>query len=140
MSRHEVVPDDDVDDIMEDDDHQPSSARSSPAKPPPPTASSSPSTSSSPPINPVDSDLPWVEKYRPRVLSDVVGNVETIERLKVIAQHGNMPNLIIAGPPGCGHPHKPNITLLPRPPHSPTPTPTPTTLTPSTSPPPSPTP
>lgn len=47
-------------------------------------------------------ELPWVEKYRPRVLGDVVGNEETIGRLRVIAKHGNMPNLILAGPPGTG--------------------------------------
>lgn len=47
-------------------------------------------------------DLPWIEKYRPRVLKDIVGNAETVERLKVIATEGNMPNLIITGPPGIG--------------------------------------
>jgi replication factor C subunit 2/4 len=35
-------------------------------------------------------------------LLDVVGNEETITRLQAIAQEGNMPNLIIAGPPGTG--------------------------------------
>src|ERR1700722_9332734 len=37
-----------------------------------------------------------VEKYRPQVLDDVVGNVDTIERLKVIAREGNCPHLIIS--------------------------------------------
>ncbi|KAJ1927374.1 replication factor C subunit 4, partial [Linderina macrospora] len=46
--------------------------------------------------------LPWVEKYRPVELKDVVGNSETVERLKVIAQSGNMPNLILTGAPGIG--------------------------------------
>ncbi|KAH3687304.1 hypothetical protein WICPIJ_001727 [Wickerhamomyces pijperi] len=46
--------------------------------------------------------LPWVEKYRPHVLNDIVGNVETIERLKVISANGNMPHLIISGLPGIG--------------------------------------
>ena len=45
---------------------------------------------------------PWVEKYRPRFLSDVVGNEETLVRLQAIAQDGNMPNLILCGPPGTG--------------------------------------
>ncbi|CAN3362404.1 replication factor C subunit 4 [Diutina catenulata] len=45
---------------------------------------------------------PWVEKYRPLVLSDVVGNTETVERLKVIARDGNMPHMIISGLPGIG--------------------------------------
>jgi replication factor C subunit 2/4 len=51
-------------------------------------------------------ELPWyslgnhtnnrVEKYRPADLDDIVGNVETIERLKVIARDGNMPHIIIS--------------------------------------------
>jgi replication factor C subunit 2/4 len=46
--------------------------------------------------------LPWVEKYRPVFLDDIVGNTETIERLKIIAKDGNMPHLIISGMPGIG--------------------------------------
>ena len=72
-----------------------------------------------------DSFLPWVEKYRPATLDDVVGNTEAVARLKAIARDGNMPNLIFSvrpaltepvalaaadlltlsqlqGPPGCG--------------------------------------
>ncbi|KAJ8119722.1 hypothetical protein O1611_g10546 [Lasiodiplodia mahajangana] len=47
-------------------------------------------------------ELPWVEKYRPVFLDDVVGNTETIERLKIIAKDGNMPHVIISGMPGIG--------------------------------------
>ncbi|KAK3994729.1 ArgJ family-domain-containing protein [Cladorrhinum sp. PSN332] len=47
-------------------------------------------------------ELPWVEKYRPVFLDDVVGNTETIERLKIIARDGNMPHVIISGMPGIG--------------------------------------
>lgn len=46
--------------------------------------------------------LPWIEKYRPQKFTDIVGNEETIERLEVISKTGNMPNIIIAGPPGVG--------------------------------------
>lgn len=35
-------------------------------------------------------------------LDDVVGNTETIERLKIIARDGNMPHVIISGMPGIG--------------------------------------
>ncbi|KAI1909382.1 replication factor C subunit 4 [Ophidiomyces ophidiicola] len=51
---------------------------------------------------PSDYELPWVEKYRPILLDDVVGNTETIERLKIIARDGNMPHVIISGMPGIG--------------------------------------
>jgi len=47
-------------------------------------------------------ELPWVEKHRPILIKDITGNEETVSRLQVIAQDGNMPNLIIAGPPGIG--------------------------------------
>lgn len=43
-----------------------------------------------------------VEKYRPVFLDDIVGNTETIERLKIIAKDGNMPHVIISGMPGIG--------------------------------------
>eukprot|EP01095_Lingulamoeba_sp_RSL-Kostka_P015143 TRINITY_DN686_c0_g3_i1.p1 TRINITY_DN686_c0_g3~~TRINITY_DN686_c0_g3_i1.p1 ORF type:complete len:338 (+),score=87.97 TRINITY_DN686_c0_g3_i1:98-1111(+) len=50
----------------------------------------------------VSSYLPWIEKYRPKLITDVVGNEEAIKRLEVIAKEGNIPNIIISGPPGTG--------------------------------------
>ncbi|RHY08576.1 hypothetical protein DYB37_004570 [Aphanomyces astaci] len=50
----------------------------------------------------VEFEAPWVEKYRPSTLSEIVGNSETVNRLQVIAKEGNMPNIIISGPPGIG--------------------------------------
>ncbi len=47
-------------------------------------------------------EVPWVEKYRPLTLDDVVGNEHTVGRLRIIAQEGNLPNVILAGPPGTG--------------------------------------
>ena len=43
-----------------------------------------------------------MEKYRPVYLDDIVGNTETVERLKIIAKDGNMPHVIISGMPGIG--------------------------------------
>ncbi|ODN00789.1 Replication factor C subunit 2 [Orchesella cincta] len=49
-----------------------------------------------------NSNVPWIEKYRPHLFEEIVGNEETIVRLSVFAKTGNMPNLILAGPPGVG--------------------------------------
>ena len=48
------------------------------------------------------SSIPWVEYYRPKKLDDIVGNSAAIQRFKVIGQNGNLPNLILTGPPGVG--------------------------------------
>ncbi|MHA1819162.1 MAG: replication factor C small subunit [Promethearchaeota archaeon] len=47
-------------------------------------------------------EQPWVEKYRPRHLNDVVGHGPIIERLKGFAKDNSMPHLIFAGPAGTG--------------------------------------
>ncbi len=47
-------------------------------------------------------EAPWIEKYRPQFLTDIVGNREAVERLTAIASMGNLPNIILTGPPGCG--------------------------------------
>lgn len=45
---------------------------------------------------------PWVEKYRPQTLDEVVGQDHTILRLKRYVKEGNMPNLMFTGPAGVG--------------------------------------
>ena len=37
-----------------------------------------------------------VEKYRPMYVREIVGNKEAVERLQVISEEGNMPNIIKA--------------------------------------------
>jgi len=44
----------------------------------------------------------WVEKYRPRILEDVVGQNEITERLFAYAETKSMPHLMFAGPAGTG--------------------------------------
>ncbi|MBR2254984.1 MAG: replication factor C small subunit, partial [Candidatus Methanomethylophilaceae archaeon] len=44
----------------------------------------------------------WTEKYRPRTLSDVVGQKHVTERLKAYVESRNMPHLLLTGPAGTG--------------------------------------
>jgi replication factor C small subunit len=45
---------------------------------------------------------PWVEKYRPRVLDEVINQNGIIRRLKQFVIDKSMPHLIFAGPAGTG--------------------------------------
>ena len=51
---------------------------------------------------PLKPDLPWVEKYRPKKLSEVVGQKEITERLEAAVKNKNLPNLLFSGPAGVG--------------------------------------
>ena len=44
----------------------------------------------------------WVEKYRPRKLSDVIGQRHIVERLEAYVRTRSMPHMLFAGPAGCG--------------------------------------
>lgn len=44
----------------------------------------------------------WTEKYRPRKLSEVMGQKEIVERLASYVRSGNLPHLMFAGPAGTG--------------------------------------
>src|SRR3989304_5210778 len=44
----------------------------------------------------------WIEKYRPKKLDAIVGQVEVIKRLKSYVQSRNLPHLLFSGPPGVG--------------------------------------
>lgn len=44
----------------------------------------------------------WVEKYRPDKLIDIMGQDIIIKGLKSYLTSNNVPNLLFAGPPGCG--------------------------------------
>jgi len=44
----------------------------------------------------------WTEKYRPRMLSEVIDQKHVAERLKAWVKTGNIPNMLFAGPAGVG--------------------------------------
>lgn len=46
--------------------------------------------------------LPWVEKYRPKVLEDVIGNEDIVQNFKNLASKGNIPHMLLVGRPGIG--------------------------------------
>lgn len=46
--------------------------------------------------------LPWVEKYRPRVLSDLISHDQIRNTLNKFLQRKSLPNLLFYGSPGTG--------------------------------------
>ena len=47
-------------------------------------------------------ELPWIEKYRPEKLKDVIGQKEIISRLQKYSETRNCPNMMFSGPAGIG--------------------------------------
>lgn len=47
-------------------------------------------------------ELPWIEKYRPQKLGNVVGQKEITRRLKKYVETNTMPNLLFSGQAGIG--------------------------------------
>ena len=46
--------------------------------------------------------IPWVEKYRPKNLSEVLGNDAVVKQLQSFVKSRSMPHLLMAGPAGSG--------------------------------------
>ncbi|MFH1592254.1 MAG: replication factor C small subunit [Candidatus Woesearchaeota archaeon] len=44
----------------------------------------------------------WTEKFRPLKFKDVLGQEIIVERVSAMTKQGNLPNLLLAGPPGVG--------------------------------------
>ncbi|KAL5969076.1 Replication factor C subunit 5 [Taenia solium] len=47
-------------------------------------------------------DLPWIEKYRPESLSDLMGHEAIINTIRRFLNQGKLPHLLFYGPPGTG--------------------------------------
>ncbi|KAH9285378.1 Replication factor C subunit 5 [Echinococcus granulosus] len=48
------------------------------------------------------SDLPWIEKYRPESLNDLMGHELIINTIRRFLNQGKLPHLLLYGPPGTG--------------------------------------
>lgn len=48
------------------------------------------------------SSLPWVEKYRPSTLSDLIAHEDIIKILDQLIITNKLPHLLFYGPPGTG--------------------------------------
>ncbi len=46
--------------------------------------------------------VPWVDKYRPRVLQEVQGQESNVASLTALLKRGSLPTLLFYGPPGTG--------------------------------------
>lgn len=46
--------------------------------------------------------LPWVEKFRPKTLNDVISHEVIISTLKQFVKNNYFPHLLLSGPPGTG--------------------------------------
>lgn len=47
-------------------------------------------------------NLPWVEKYRPTRLDELVSQVDIVQTLQKLANERRLPHLLFYGPPGTG--------------------------------------
>jgi len=48
------------------------------------------------------STLPFIEKYRPASLDEMISHTEIISTFKLFIKDGNMPHVLLYGPPGTG--------------------------------------
>lgn len=50
----------------------------------------------------INNTLPWIEKYRPAVLDDIISHDDIINTLRVFIKNKCLPHLLFYGPPGTG--------------------------------------
>ena len=55
-----------------------------------------------PQVNEEAVQMPWVEKYRPSKLEDLVGHEDITSIIQRLIDNDNLPHLLLYGPPGTG--------------------------------------
>lgn len=50
----------------------------------------------------MDNNLPWIEKYRPQNLSDIIGQDNIITCVRKLLENGSFPHMLFYGAPGSG--------------------------------------
>ena len=56
--------------------------------------------------------LPWVEKYRPAKLEDLVAHEDIVSILTRLIDNDNLPHLLLYGPPGTGKVRSMHNTMI----------------------------
>ncbi|KAG0264280.1 Subunit of heteropentameric Replication factor C (RF-C), partial [Mortierella polycephala] len=54
------------------------------------------------PSNATDETLPWVEKYRPVTLDDLVSHKDITSTIERFIDENRLPHMLLYGPPGTG--------------------------------------
>ncbi|KAJ8983969.1 hypothetical protein NQ317_008672 [Molorchus minor] len=52
--------------------------------------------------NEQQANLPWVEKYRPNTLDDLVSHEDIVKTITKFIKEDQVPHLLLYGPPGTG--------------------------------------
>uniref|UniRef100_A0A0G2K649 Replication factor C subunit 5 n=1 Tax=Rattus norvegicus TaxID=10116 RepID=A0A0G2K649_RAT len=47
-------------------------------------------------------NLPWVEKYRPQTLADLISHQDILSTIQKFISEDRLPHLLLYGPPGTG--------------------------------------
>eukprot|EP01028_Stygiella_incarcerata_P009459 TRINITY_DN4493_c0_g1_i1.p1 TRINITY_DN4493_c0_g1~~TRINITY_DN4493_c0_g1_i1.p1 ORF type:complete len:387 (+),score=97.68 TRINITY_DN4493_c0_g1_i1:100-1161(+) len=53
-------------------------------------------------VGAVKEQVPWVEKYRPRTLEDIISHKDVIQTVGKMIENKQLPHLLFHGPPGTG--------------------------------------
>ena len=50
----------------------------------------------------MDNFLPWIEKYRPNIIDNIISHNQNIDTIKKLIKATVLPHILFHGPPGTG--------------------------------------